>query len=129
MNLYVLAADGLLLLHTLFVLFVIVGLVLIITGGLRAWSWVRNPRFRLAHAVAIAVVVLQSWLGRICPLTTWEMELRTLGGQDAYQSTFISYWLGRLLYYQAPEWVFILCYTGFAAIVLACWWWVRPRPL
>jgi hypothetical protein len=129
MNRYVLAADGLLLLHTLFVLFVTVGLVLIIAGGLRGWSWVRNPRFRLAHVAAIGVVVLQSWLGRICPLTTWEMELRTLGGQQAYQSTFISHWLSRLLYYQAPDWVFVTCYTGFAALVLACWWWVSPRPL
>ena len=123
-----LAADALLVLHTLFVLFVIGGLLLVVAGGLRNWSWVRNPWFRLVHLAAIAVVVLQSWLGYICPLTSWEMALRIRGGQPAYESTFISHWLGRLLYYQAPEWVFAVAYTVFGALVLACWWFIRPRP-
>lgn len=127
MNVHAVAADLLLLIHTLFVLFVIFGLALIVTGGIRGWSWVTNPWFRLIHLLAIAIVVLQAWMGRICPLTSWEMALRTQGGQETYQSTFISYWLGRLLYYDAPEWVFIMVYTLFALLVLACWYWVRPR--
>lgn len=126
MNSYTVAADVLLILHALFVLFVIAGLVLIIVGGLRHWLWVRNTWFRLAHLAAITVVVLQSWAGRICPLTTWEMALRQRGGQETYQSTFISYWLERALYYDAPAWLFIACYTVFGALVLASWWWIRP---
>ncbi len=126
MNFYIIAADALLVVHAILVLFVTAGLLLIATGGLRGWSWVRNPCFRWAHLLAIAVVVLQSWLGLICPLTTWEMQLRELGGQQTYQSSFISYWLGRLLYYDFPHWVFILCYSCFGTLVLACWWWVRP---
>ncbi|NNE35497.1 MAG: DUF2784 family protein, partial [Rhodothermales bacterium] len=66
--------------HVLFVAFVIFGLVLILAGKLRAWSWVRNPWFRLAHLAGIAVVVLQSWLGAICPLTKWEVALREKAG-------------------------------------------------
>jgi hypothetical protein len=67
--LYVLAADAVLMLHVLFVAFVIVGLVLIVVGRLMSWSWVRNWWFRVIHLVAIGIVVLQSWLGVICPLT------------------------------------------------------------
>jgi hypothetical protein len=127
--LYVLAADALLATHVLFVLFVVLGLVLVLVGKFAGWSWVRNPWFRLAHLAAIAVVVLQSWAGVVCPLTTWEMALRERAGETTYAGTFVSYWLDNILYYQAPAWVFALCYTIFAAAVVASWFWVRPRRL
>lgn len=129
MNVYIIAADGLLLLHTLFVAFVVAGLVLVIAGGLRDWHWVRNPWFRFAHVAAIVFVTVQSWAGRLCPLTHWEMALRALGGQEVYQASFVGHWLGRILYYNAPEWAFIVLYTAFCTLVIACWCWVRPRPL
>ena len=120
------AADAILILHSLFVAFVVVDLLLVILGGLLDWAWVRNLWFRVAHLAAIGVVVLQSWLGMICPLTIWEMALRRQAGESGYEGGFIAYWLGRLLYYDAPAWVFVLCYTLFAALVVACWFWVRP---
>lgn len=122
-----LAADALLFLHVLFVAFVIFGLILILVGGIRDWLWVRNAWFRLCHLVAIAVVVVQSWFGVICPLTTWEMALRREAGDAAYAGTFVSHWLEFVLYYRAPPWVFAVCYTVFAALVVASWFWVRPR--
>ena len=123
------AADVILLLHVLFVGFVVLGLALIVAGGLRGWSWVRNPWFRLAHVIAIGIVVVQSWFGAICPLTIWEMALRSQAEGATYAGTFISHWLGRILYYQAPPWVFVAIYTVFGALVVACWFWVRPHPL
>ena len=128
MDRYALAADALLVVHTLFVLFVILGLVLVIVGGWRGWAWVRNPWFRLAHLGAIAVVVLQSWVGAICPLTSWENALRARAGEGAYSGSFIAHWLQSLLYYQAPPWVFVLCYSTFGALVVVCWFRVPPRP-
>jgi len=124
-----LAADAILLLHVLFVSFVVMGLVLIISGGLFGWSWVRNPWFRLVHVVAIGIVVVQSWIGAICPLTIWEMALRTQVGDIIYTGSFIGHWLDRILYYQAPPWVFVVSYTVFGALVVACWFWIRPHPL
>lgn len=126
---YLLAADAILVTHTLFVAFVVFGLMFILVGKLRSWSWVRNRWFRLAHLACIGVVVLQSWLGAICPLTTWEMALRQRAGDTVYSGSFISHWLETILYYRAPEWVFVLCYTLFGALVVASWFWVPPRPL
>ena len=123
------AADLLLLVHSLFVAFVVVALLLILAGKLLGWAWVRNPWFRLAHLAAIGVVVLQAWLGIICPLTTWEMALRARAGDAVYAGAFVAHWLESLLYYQAPPWVFTLAYTVFGALVVLCWFWVRPRPL
>jgi len=124
---YLLAADLLLLGHVLFVGFVVFGLVLTLTGKPLAWAWVRNPWFRLTHLLAIGVVVLQSWFGIICPLTTWEMTFRERAGDAAYSGSFMSHWLETLLYYNAPHWVFVVCYTAFAALVVVSWIWVRPR--
>ena len=123
-----LAADLLLLGHVLFVAFVVVGFALVVIGKLLGWGWVRNPWFRVAHLAAIVVVALQAWVGAICPLTTWEMAFRRRAGDEVYAGTFISHWLDALLYYEAPAWVFTLCYTLFACAVIACWFWVRPRP-
>lgn len=124
---YRLAADALLALHTLLVAFILLGLVLILLGKLRAWNWVRNFWFRVAHLGAIAIVALQAWLGMICPLTLWEMQLRARAGDTTYSGAFIAHWLEQLLYYRAPLWVFTLGYTLFAALVIASWFWVRPR--
>lgn len=124
---YLIAADALLLVHVLFVVFVVLGLLLIFAGKLFAWPWVYNFTFRCAHLLAIVIVVLQSWLGVICPLTIWEMSLRAKGGEAVYTGSFIAHWLQTLLYYRAPEWVFILLYTLFGALVIASWYWVRPK--
>ncbi len=124
---YLIVADIILLIHVLFVLFVVFGLLLILTGKIFAWGWVHNFSFRITHLVAIGVVVLQSWLGLICPLTVWEMDLRARAGDSVYEGSFIAYWMQSLLYYRAEEWVFILLYTLFAVLVVASWYWVRPR--
>jgi hypothetical protein len=124
--LYVLAADILLIIHVLFVIFVVVGLMLIFIGKVQQWQWVRWPWFRVVHSIGIGIVVMQSWLGVICPLTIWEMVLREKAGEAVYAGTFISHWLSTLLYYQAPNWVFLVVYTAFGAIVISSWVWVRP---
>jgi multisubunit Na+/H+ antiporter MnhB subunit len=122
-----LAADAVLLLHALFVVFVVCGLVLILLGGALGWGWVRLRWFRIAHLCAIGVVVIQSWLGVICPLTTLEMALRTRAGESGYPGSFIAHWVEAALYFQAPPWVFVVCYTAFGLLVAAAWLWVRPR--
>jgi hypothetical protein len=122
-----LAADAVLLLHFLFVIYVVLGLILIVAGGLLRWSWVRNWWFRISHLAAIGVVVLQAWLGMICPLTTLEMSLRREAGDASYSGAFIAHWIDTVLYYQAPAWVFALCYTVFGAVVVLSWFWVRPE--
>ena len=126
-TLHHLLADGVLVTHIAYVGFVVIGLVLILLGGFRGWSWVRNRWFRYAHLAAIGLVVVQAWLGIVCPLTTLEMHLREKAGDATYQGTFIAHWLHRLLFFNAPPWVFTLCYTAFAFAVIASWSLVRPR--
>ena len=121
------AADAVLLLHVIFVVFVVAGLVLILAGRLMSWAWVHDWWFRVSHLAAIGVVVLQSWLGVICPLTKLEMALRDRAGDTTYAGSFVSHWLETILYYRAPAWVFAAVYTAFGALVLLSWFWVPPR--
>lgn len=122
-----LLADLLLVLHAMVVLFVVGGLAAILLGAALGWRWIRNPAFRLAHLGTIAFVVIQTWLGELCPLTVWEQALRDQAGQPAYQGSFIAHWLDRLLYVDAPWWVFVLAYTFFGLVVLATFLLVPPR--
>lgn len=124
---YQLLADLVLLLHVLIVQFVVLGLPVIVIGNWRNWPWVNRRGWRYAHLAAIAVVVLQAWLGRYCTLTTLESDLRQLAGQAPYESSFVEHWLAQLIYYEAPMWVFTLAYTVFGLLVVWAWWRYPPR--
>jgi hypothetical protein len=114
-------------LHVALVVFVIGGLLVILAGNLRAWRWVNAFWFRLVHLVATGVVAALAWLGIACPLTSLEMWLRGKAGAAPYAGSFIQYWLQRLLYYDAPGWVFAVAYSLFALAVVASWWFSPPR--
>ena len=121
-----LLANAILALHLGVVVFVVGGLVLVVAGNLRSWSWVNAIGFRLAHLIAIGIVAAEAWLGVMCPLTTLEMSLRAKANAVTYSGGFIEHWLQWLLYYDAPPWVFVLGYTLFALLVVAAWWRFPP---
>lgn len=119
-------ADALLALHVATVLFVVGLLPLVLAGGALGWRWVRHFGLRLTHLGLMIFIAAQTWLGQLCPLTVWEQALRRTAGQGSYGESFIEHWLSRLLYWDAPWWVFVAAYTGFALVVLMAWWWVKP---
>jgi hypothetical protein len=121
-------ADAVLLLHFTVVLFIVAGLVLVVAGNIVwRWRWVNNMWFRLAHIAAIGVVVLQAWLGQLCPLTTLESWLRVKAGSPSYSKSFMEHWVQRVLFYEAPFWVFALAYTVFGLLVVFAWRRFPPR--
>ena len=115
---YRIAADVVVTFHFSYIAFVVFGLLAILIGLARGWRWVRNPWFRLAHLVAIAIVAGQAMLGINCPLTTLEKALRVRGGQESYPGAFIGHWAHRLTFYEAPPWVFTTAYVLFGLAVL-----------
>lgn len=83
-----LLADGTVLLHGAFVLFVLF-------GGLAALRWRRLARYHLPAALWGAAIELGGW---ICPLTYLENYFRRLGGGTGYGGTFIERYLEPILY-------------------------------
>jgi uncharacterized protein DUF2784 len=116
-------ADIVLVIHFLFVLFVVGSLPLIWIGQWMRLSFVRNRRFRLAHIAAILFVVGESFVGMVCPLTLLEDRLR--GGESG--GNFIQRWLHRILFYDVPEWILTTVYVLFAVLVIITFRLLPPR--
>ena len=124
---YQIFADAVLVLHFGVVLFIVGGLVLVVIGNLRNWRWVNNVWLRAAHLAAIAVVAAQSLIGAACPLTTFESWLRIKAGASPYAKGFIEHWVQKVLFYEAPLWVFAAAYAIFGVLVVVAWWRSPPR--
>ena len=119
-----LLADIVLIVHFLFVAFVVGGLALIWIGAASGWAWVRNFWFRVAHLGAIVFVAGEALVGVWCPLTVWEDALRGVHSEKS----FVARWIHRVLFYDFPGWAFTAAYVMFALVVVATWWWIRPEP-
>jgi hypothetical protein len=85
---YGLLADLVVLIHLVFVLFVLFGGLLILRW--RRLSWVHLP--------AAAWGALVEFGGWVCPLTPLENHLRELGGDNGYRSDFVAQYLLPTLY-------------------------------
>lgn len=86
--LYRLLADGLVVLHLAFVVFVILGGFLVI----------RRPRWARVHLPVAAWGALIEFTGWICPLTPLEVRLRVMGGEAGYSGGFVDHYLLPVLY-------------------------------
>ena len=125
---YSLAADAVLLIHFGFVAFVVLGFVAIWAGYFCRWSFVRDLRFRMVHLAAIGFVLAESLAGFVCPLTTWEDQLRIRAGEEpGYSGSFIQHWFGRILFHNWSEQTFTIIYAAFFLFVALTFWVVRPQ--
>jgi hypothetical protein len=86
--LYRLLADVLVVFHTCFVLFVVL-------GGLLVLRW---PRLAWVHLPAAAWGAWVEFSSTVCPLTPLENHLRHLGGEAGYSGGFIAHYLLPVLY-------------------------------
>ncbi|MHC4413794.1 MAG: DUF2784 domain-containing protein [Planctomycetota bacterium] len=122
-----LLADLIVIVHLLYIGFVVGGELAVIVGALFHWRWIRNPVFRVTHLLAILVVAINALTGVLCPLTQWESALRRRAGQPVEEISFVGRLVRELLYYQLPEWVFTTTYVVFALLVIATLVLVPPR--
>jgi hypothetical protein len=76
---YLFLADSVLVLHFLFVMFVL-------AGGLLVLRW---PRLAWLHLPAVVWGVVVEMMGWICPLTPLENRFRALAGAEVYSGDFI----------------------------------------
>ena len=115
-------ADSIVVVHFMIVLFVLAGVPLVYLGVALRWTWVRSWHWRVLHLGAIVFIAAESLLGIACPLTVWEYALR---GQQSTHG-FIERWVDRVLFYNAPPWVFTVSYFAFAVLVVVTWLAVPP---
>ena len=111
------AADMLLVVHFVWVGFVILLVPLIVLGNVFQWRWIRNRTLRLLHLAMIALVTVEAVLSITCPLTLWEHRLRVSSGAKGYERSFVADWLERLLYYDLDPSTFLVIYILFLLLV------------
>ena len=85
---YQAAADLVVVVHLLFIGFVVGGVFL-------AWRW---PRVIWAHVPAVIYGALVEFAGFTCPLTLLENDLRRRAGQAGYRGGFIDHYLVAVIY-------------------------------
>ena len=85
---YRILADLVVLLHLLFILFVI-------AGGFLALC---RAYIVLLHLPAVLWAVYIEFSGNICPLTPLEQQLRQLAGREGYSTGFIDHYLVPIIY-------------------------------
>ena len=86
--LYRLLADVIVIVHVLFVAFVVFGAVLVVRWRWLAWL----------HLPAAAWGALIEFAGWVCPLTPLENALRARGGEAGYSGGFVAHYILPALY-------------------------------
>lgn len=120
-------ADLMVAVHFVYVAIVVLGLAAILLGVWRGWAWIRNFWLRTIHLLMIAVVAFQAVFGIMCPLTTWEYQLRVAAGDAGQPGTFVGRMVHYVLFFQLPPWVFTLGYVLFGASVLLAFLLAPPK--
>lgn len=85
---YRVLADAVLVLHLVFILFVVLG----------GWLVAIRPKLIWLHLPVVAWGALVEIMGLTCPLTPLENWLRDRGGETGYSGGFIDHYLTPLMY-------------------------------
>ena len=97
---YHILADLVVALHLAYVLYVVLGQLLIWIGIPMGWKWIRNPWFRFTHLLMILIVAAEATIGMSCPLTDWENAFLCMAGTDQNRRQFVKRNHGLRIHFQ-----------------------------
>jgi hypothetical protein len=117
-----LLADAVVVVHLSIVLYAMLGAVVALCGWIAGLGWARNLWFRVSHLAIVLFVAVQAAFDGICPLTTWEDELRTRA-----EGSFIGRLAHDILFVDVPQATLNVVYIAFAVLVVATWIGCPPR--
>jgi hypothetical protein len=73
--------------------------------------------------LSMGIVLCESLIGMICPLTEWENNLRLKGGQSQiYATSFVKDWGHKIIFYDFSEQTFMIIYGCFFLFILLTFW-------
>jgi hypothetical protein len=116
---YQIAADIVIVIHFLWIAFVIL--------GFPVFLWLNSARWRLIHLAAVIWMVLMQITRSICPLTYLEAWLKSEGqGAEVYSGKFIIETMERLIYVDNVTLEKITYATGVYLTLIVLSFWFRP---
>ena len=110
-------ADALLFVHFSLAAFITLGFFVIPIGYRFGWNCIKNRNLRLLHLSLMGFITVETIVGLTCPLTALENMFRDVD----YSSSFMSYWIAQILYWDMPGQVFVIFYSLCLGWVLILW--------
>jgi hypothetical protein len=86
-------ADAVVLFHFCWIIFILIG----------GWWGRRYRAIKILHISALVLALLVETFDWFCPLTHLEVWLRVRGAQGSYTGAFITHYLNKLIYLDAPH--------------------------
>jgi len=123
--LYKILADIIVLVHFIWILFMLIGFILNLYGFF--WKeFFDKWLLRMLHLFGIAYVSFLAIMGKYCPLTIWENTLRAKYDPSlTYPGSFIIHYIKKLVY-PAVHPLIIIIPTAFIAIFTVAIFIIRP---
>ena len=121
------SAVAILWVHIVVIAFNVFGLIAIPLGAWRGWSFVRIFWWRALHLGALAFVAFQAVLGQACFLTIWQSDLLMRAGEPATNEPLIQRWIGQIIFWPFPLWVFAVLYVVVCIYTVVLWRLVPPK--
>ncbi|MGH8016519.1 MAG: DUF2784 domain-containing protein [Candidatus Zixiibacteriota bacterium] len=119
-------ADFIMVVHFVWILFMIWGFVLTLRGFWKP-PFFERWLFRTVHLAGILLVAALEILGKFCPLTIWENKLRrSYNPSEDYPGSFIIGLIEKLIYPSVSPLVVIIPTILMAAFTLAVFIWRPP---
>ncbi len=116
---YRIAADLTIVLHFLWIAFVILGFPLFL--------YLNHAKGRIIHLLVLVVMIAMQWTRTICPLTYLEVYLKSRGSSGAvYPGQFMTETIERLIYVEDLTLEKISYATLLYVAVVALSFWFRP---
>lgn len=122
-----LIADSLVLIHFVWICFMLLGCVVSVVGlwrrGWLEWFW-----FRTIHLIGIFFVAFLVVIDRQCPLTIWENSLREhYDPNSSYAGSFIVHQLERLVYPDVNQLIVQIPTISLAILTMIIFFWRPPN--
>ena len=112
-----LTIDFIIFFHFVIVIFITSLLVLIPLGYKLNWKLLQNKTVRKTHLGLMSFVTFEAIIGMTCPLTMVENYLSGM----SHNETFISYWLGKVIYWNFPSIFFTIIYCLCLTWIILMW--------
>ena len=109
--------------HFIVFLFITVSFFLIPFGYFQKWKWVKNKYYRLTHLVLMGIILIETILGFMCPLTILENFLRNNIEVDNNLTQIIH----QIMYWNLPNYQFIILYILSFSYLIFLWFFFKPN--
>lgn len=121
-------AQAILAVHVASAAFIIGGVGAIALGRRLGWRWTRDPWWRLAHVVALGIVVVQKLLGQTCFLSVWEQHFLAIAQHGEYRVPVVHAIADDVIHVPLPLSFAVTVYTAVWCLLVVLWLRLPGRP-